>query len=143
MKGQQDSSSFTYEIGGVVSSIGLGVSKLSIGDRVICLHAGRFDSSFHVAETICHKLRDEESYEDLVGSQMPSCAALHALRDNGRLTNGEVRILYLARYWRYLTVDRGSSSTEWGIALDSQRQGLHSLATQRSFSEYMDPMMKC
>ena len=93
MKGQQDSSSFSYEIGAVVASIGPGVSQLSTGDRVICLHAGRFDSSFHVAQTVCHKLRDEERYEDLVGSQMPSCAALHALRDNGRLASGEVRPL--------------------------------------------------
>jgi NADPH:quinone reductase-like Zn-dependent oxidoreductase len=48
MKGQQDSSSYTYEIGGVVLSTGSGVSRLSIGDPVICLNAGRFDSSFHV-----------------------------------------------------------------------------------------------
>jgi hypothetical protein len=142
MKGQQDCSSYSYEIGGVVSSTGSGVSTLSIGDRVICLHAGRFDSSFHVPQTMCHKLRDEENYEDVVGFQMSSCAALHALRDTGRLAHGEVRDLYLTLYRRDLTPGRGCSSTEQEIALDMQRQELHSSVTQRSFSKSLSPMIK-
>ena len=114
MKGQQDSPSFSYEIGGVVSSVGAGVSELSVGDRVICLHAGRFDSSFHVPENMCHKLRYEEDFEAVVGSQMAACIALHALRDNGRLSHEEVRVLSLIEYLRYLKDCRGFSSTPQG-----------------------------
>lgn len=117
MKGQQDSSSFSYEVGGIVSSIGPGVRELSVGDRVICLHAGRFDSSFHVSETMCHKLKNDEDFEAVVGSQMPTCIAIHALRDNGRLGREEVRVLSLSEYWRYLSDCRGSSSTLQGVCV--------------------------
>ena len=115
MKGQQDHSSFSYEIGGIVSSIGPGISELSVGDRVVCFHAGRFDSSFHVPETLCHKLRFEEGFEAVVGSQMPVCVALHVLRDYGRPSREEVRLLSMIEYWRYLRDCRGSSSTSQGV----------------------------
>ena len=120
MKGQQDSPSFSYEMGGVVSSVGPGVRELSVGDRVICLHAGRFYSAFHVAETMCHKLNFEEDFEAVVGSQMPLCIALHALRDNGRLGREEVIVPFLIEYWRYLRECRGSSSTSQGVRLELQ-----------------------
>lgn len=89
MKGHVDSSFFSQECGAVVTQVGSEVTRLKIGDRVICQHPGRFATAFFVTEDMCQPIHDDEDFEEMVGLQAPFCTAFLTLQVMGRLGRGE------------------------------------------------------
>lgn len=95
LKGLRDSPFFSHECVGYVSRVGAAVTKLQQGDIVITLSPGKLDTSFVVPEEFCHRLYSNQETADLIGFMTPSCIALLALRDYGRIRTGDVSSLGL------------------------------------------------
>lgn len=74
----------------IVSEIGSQVSDLRVGDRVVCLHAGKFDISIIVDREDCHALRPHEKADEVCGTIIPLCTALYALDQLGHHRPGDV-----------------------------------------------------
>ena len=126
MKGHTDSSFFSYECGAVVSQVGAGVTRLKIGDRVICQHPERFATTFAVPEDLCQPIQDDEDFEGMVGLQAPFCTAILTLRVIGHLGRGEASFLSLeAINKNLLIVSRVFSSMPLVTRLDLPPFKLH------------------
>ncbi|KAK7920443.1 hypothetical protein PG985_008465 [Apiospora marii] len=61
VRGNDYPTTFSYEVGGVVSAVGPDVPELKVGDRVVGLHAGHFDSYQEVRAAMLQKL--DRAYE--------------------------------------------------------------------------------
>ncbi|KAI9727214.1 MAG: Type I Iterative PKS [Cirrosporium novae-zelandiae] len=94
LKGQHDAESFSHEAVATVVTIGPDVTKVKVGDRVICLTSGKFDSSFVASEYACELLREDEDTTKIVGLLVPFCTALYALQDLGRASQGETVLIH-------------------------------------------------
>ena len=94
LKGAQDAEYFHSICVGTVQRVGMNVTRLKEGDRVICFTPGRFESSFIANETTCEGLRPEEDAERLTLSLLPYCEALHALKNLGGATSGQTVLVH-------------------------------------------------
>jgi NADPH:quinone reductase-like Zn-dependent oxidoreductase/2-polyprenyl-3-methyl-5-hydroxy-6-metoxy-1,4-benzoquinol methylase len=85
-----------YECSGEVITVGSGVTKHRIGDRVIASSSGSFTTSHYVSEQLCAKLPDAMSFED--GATLPAvyCTAIYCLLDTGRLKKGMSVLIHSA-----------------------------------------------
>ena len=70
---------FSHEIGGIVSSIGPGVTSLKPGDRVIGFNLDRFSSHQQVPANLLLKLEDKYDMSTVVGLLVPYANALYGL----------------------------------------------------------------
>ncbi|KAH8807730.1 fatty acid synthase [Xylogone sp. PMI_703] len=90
LKGQQESEHFSYESVARILAVGSQVTDFQEHDRVLVFKPGKFDSSFVVNQRMCQKLLLDEKVEELVGVLLPTCSAIHALRNMTRVRKGDV-----------------------------------------------------
>lgn len=80
-----------YELAGVVSETGEGVSRLSVGDKVVAttMTGGGFAERVAASEQIVFPLPDGLSFEQGAGFPITYCTSYHALKDVARIRPGE------------------------------------------------------
>jgi len=89
LRGQSYSRFLSNEVYGVVS-VGSTGGKFSIGDHVICLKGGNFDSEVVAHSDLCLAFADESQAKQMLGFATPFSTAIYGLIDLGRLRRGEV-----------------------------------------------------
>ncbi len=83
-----------FEVAGVVSAVGEGVTGLAVGDRVAATPwYGAYAEEVVVDAAVCEPLPDTLPFEDAAVLPIAFGTALHALRDRGRLTAGETLLV--------------------------------------------------
>ena len=90
LRGQSYSRFLSNEVYGVVSRTGSTGGKFSIGDHVICLKGGNFDSEVVAHSDLCLAFADESQAKQMLGFATPFSTAIYGLIDLGRLRRGEV-----------------------------------------------------
>lgn len=75
LKVQLDSSTFSHECVGKVTGIGSKVTRVKLGQQVLCLAAGKFSSTFITTEDLCIPLRPDKNVEEVLGLILPYCTA--------------------------------------------------------------------
>ncbi|TVY85299.1 Reducing polyketide synthase DEP5 [Lachnellula suecica] len=70
---------FSHEIGGVVTKVGPNVQSLKMGDRVVGFNIDTFASFQEVPAAMLHKLQEKEDMSKAVGALMAYAAAFHGL----------------------------------------------------------------
>ncbi|KAL2831374.1 KR domain-containing protein [Aspergillus cavernicola] len=70
---------FSHEIGGVVTKVGAGITDVEVGDRVAGLHIDRFSSYQEVPVSLIQKLGDESDLATAVSLLVPYANAVYAL----------------------------------------------------------------
>lgn len=80
---------FSHEIGGVVTSCGEGVTTLKPGDTVVGFNVDRFSSYQQVPAHMVHKIANDKNMETSVSLLMPYAAALYGLDTLARLAPKE------------------------------------------------------
>ncbi len=79
-----------YEASGVVSAVGDGVSRLSVGDKVILTPmGGAFAETIVVHESQAFPMPDSLSFEQAAGFPITYCTSYHALKQSAALKPGE------------------------------------------------------
>lgn len=73
-----------------VAELGSETSSLRVGDLVLCLQAGKFDSSMIANVESCHLLTSADKADELCGAFVPFCTALLAVNQVGKVRAGEV-----------------------------------------------------
>ncbi|KAK8062454.1 hypothetical protein PG997_014551 [Apiospora hydei] len=87
--GSDYATTFSHEIGGVVKRVGTGVSSLQVGDRVVGISAGCFDSFQQIPATLVHKLEGQDNMKMTVSTLISYCAALYGLETLASVKEGE------------------------------------------------------
>ncbi|KAK8029899.1 polyketide synthase [Apiospora rasikravindrae] len=87
--GSDYATTFSHEIGGVVKRVGTGVSNLEVGDRVVGISAGYFNSFQQIPATLVHKLEGQDDMKTTVSTLMSYCAALYGLETLASVKEGE------------------------------------------------------
>lgn len=80
-----------FEGSGIVRAVGPGVSRFSVGDRVMYLGSGCFKTIHTMKAALCVKMDDSMTFEQ--GAALPCvyATALMALVDKADLQRGQVR----------------------------------------------------
>jgi NADPH2:quinone reductase len=82
------------EAAGVVSAVGDGVTRFSIGDKVIVmLRGGAFAEKCAVDENLVFPLPDQLSFEQGAGFSITYCTSYHALKQSANLQPGETLLV--------------------------------------------------
>jgi NADPH:quinone reductase len=82
------------EIAGIVEAVGEGVTRLTVGDRVIGqLVWGGMAEKVAVAETHCLRMPDAMSYEDGAAFIITYGTAYHALKQRAKLAQGDTLLV--------------------------------------------------
>ncbi|GLA55100.1 type I Iterative Polyketide synthase (PKS) [Aspergillus niger] len=110
--GADYATTFSQEIGGVVTRVGPGVSGFALGDRVVGFQAAHFDSYQQVPAMMLHRLKAEEDMTSTVSGLSAYAAALYGLQTLAGVRNGE----------NVLVLNRTGSAGVAAIKL-AQRQG--------------------
>ena len=84
------------EASGVISEVGPGVSKFSVGDRVMYMSSGCFTSSLIVPQTLVVKMDDSISFEEGAGLPCVYATATMALADKANLRPGQTILIHSA-----------------------------------------------
>jgi NADPH:quinone reductase-like Zn-dependent oxidoreductase len=81
---------------GIVTRVGAGVSRLSVGDRVAVLHRGAMRTTLRVDGSIPQKLPEDISMQD--GATLPTIyvMAYHILVEVARLQKGDSVLIHRA-----------------------------------------------
>jgi NADPH2:quinone reductase len=83
-----------YEVAGLVASIGEGVTRFKVGDRIIGFgKSGGMAEQMLVEADRCTLLPDGMSFEEGASLIMTYGTSLHALKDRGRLKAGETLLV--------------------------------------------------
>lgn len=82
------------EVAGVIESIGEGVTGWAVGDRVVAVtgHGGMVEK-LAVPAAELHRLPPNRSFEDGAALLLTYATAIHALRDRGRLGEGDTLLV--------------------------------------------------
>lgn len=81
------------ECSGVVSEIGPATKGLRVGDRVMAVLSGAFQTRFDISEKMCAEIPDQMPYEDAATLPVVYCTVLYAFTDAVRLQKGMVSTL--------------------------------------------------
>ncbi len=82
------------EVAGIVSAVGDGVHRFTVGDRVVGTpYVGCYAEEVVVAEHACEPIPDELSFEDAAVLPLAFGTALHALRDRASLNQGDTLLV--------------------------------------------------
>ncbi|CAN8101888.1 unnamed protein product [Discula destructiva] len=79
----------SFEIGGVITRVGPGVSSFKTGDKVVGFHAGHFESYQQVPATMIHKIKEQEDISKTVTALAAYAAAIHGLERLARVRSGD------------------------------------------------------
>lgn len=83
-----------FEAAGEIAALGDGVARLDVGQRVVGTPwYGAYAEQVVVAEAACEPIPDELSFEAAAVLPIAFGTALHALRDRGRLREGETLLV--------------------------------------------------
>ncbi|KAI0452683.1 polyketide synthase dehydratase-domain-containing protein [Xylaria acuta] len=85
---------FSHEVGGIITEVGSGVTCFNIGDRVVAFHADKFSSHQHVPATMIQKLESMEDMATIVGASMAYTAAIYELETLARVREGEKVVIF-------------------------------------------------
>ncbi|KOS17128.1 Lovastatin nonaketide synthase [Escovopsis weberi] len=85
-----------FEGSGVVRKVGPGVTRLSVGDRVMFLGCGAFRTSWTMNASLCVKLNDSMTFEQGAALPCVSATALMALVDKANLQAGQSVLIHAA-----------------------------------------------
>ena len=88
LRGQHYSPYYSHEFFGVVTRAG---NKLSVGDHVIGIQPGKFESEIVVKEDLCVK-----ATRNCLGSILPLSMAVHALENLARMRSGDRIVIDVA-----------------------------------------------
>lgn len=80
-----------FEGSGVIRATGPGVSRFSVGDRVMHLGTGCFNTTHVVKVALCVRMDDSMTFEDAAAVPLVYATALMALVDKANLHQGQVR----------------------------------------------------
>jgi NADPH2:quinone reductase len=103
------------ELAGVVSETGLGVTQLSVGDRVFANPmGGGFAERISINENLAFPLPDIMSFEQGAGFPITYCTSYHALKDVAKIQPGESLLVLGA------AGGVGTTAVELGKAMDAR-----------------------
>lgn len=94
LKGVQVAEYFSNICVATVSKAAPDALKFKVGDQVLCVSAGRFDSSFITNEGACELLLPNENAGGVASSLLPYCTALYALERLGSAEQGQTILLH-------------------------------------------------
>ncbi|KAI1381386.1 putative polyketide synthase [Hypoxylon crocopeplum] len=80
---------FSHEIGGVVTKVGSGVQSLKVGDRVVGLNSDKFASYQQVPASLLQKLAPSDDMTKAVSTLVAYAGALHGLQTLAQVKAGE------------------------------------------------------
>ncbi|KAI2617417.1 putative polyketide synthase [Hypoxylon sp. NC1633] len=80
---------FSHEIGGVVTKVGAGVESLKVGDRVVGFNSEKFSTYQQVPAPLLHKLETGDDMTTAVSTLTAYAAALHGLQTLAHVKVGE------------------------------------------------------
>ena len=82
------------EAAGVVSAVGDGVTRFSVGDRVIMiLRGGAFAEKCVIDEHLAFPIPEQLSFEQGAGFSITYCTSYHALKQSANLKEGETLLV--------------------------------------------------
>jgi acyl transferase domain-containing protein/NADPH:quinone reductase-like Zn-dependent oxidoreductase len=81
---------FSHEIGGVVTRVPAGLESFKVGDRVVGFSVGRFDTHQQVPASLLHKIGQDENMDNTVSTLTAAAAALHGLETLASVKAGDV-----------------------------------------------------
>ncbi|KAH9986166.1 KR domain-containing protein [Xylariaceae sp. FL0662B] len=85
-----------FEGSGIVRAIGPGVSRFSVGDRVMYLGSSCFTTFHTMKEALCVKMENSMSFEQAAAMPCVYATALMALVDKGNLQKGQSILIHAA-----------------------------------------------
>ncbi|KAL7940024.1 polyketide synthase [Trichoderma barbatum] len=90
----------TREVGlegcGIVSEVGPGVSKVTVGDRVIYMSSGCFTTEITLSQVLCVRIDDALTFEQGAGLPCVYATAAMALDDKAHLQKGQSLLIHSA-----------------------------------------------
>ena len=84
----------TLEFSGVVEKVGLGVTDIKSGDRVVVMAPGHFKTTEIVPRWACKKLQDDEDIRTTCTLPLVYSTAIYALQQRARLQKGESVLIH-------------------------------------------------
>lgn len=84
----------TLEFSGVVEKVGLGVTDIKSGDRVVVMAPGHFKTTEIVPRWACKKLQDDEDFATTCTLPLVYSTAIYALQQRARLQKGESVLIH-------------------------------------------------
>src|SRR5690348_14504844 len=83
----------TKEFSGIVKAIGKGCHLLRVGDRVYSYALGPHRSAYRVAESFCHRIPDNRSFEDASIWSLTFATAYQSLAKIANLRGGKTILI--------------------------------------------------
>lgn len=87
---ENDLSEMGFEGSGIVRAVGPGVSRFSVGDRVLYLGMGCFQTSQIMNEALCVRLDDSMTFKEGAALPLVYATAYYALVEKANLQHGQV-----------------------------------------------------
>ncbi|PSN59528.1 PKSKA1 [Corynespora cassiicola Philippines] len=91
-----DESQLGFEAAGVVKKVSSSVSSYTPGDRVVVWSKGCFANRIHTLPARMHRIPDSLSFEDAATLPVVYVTSLHALFDQGNLSEGKTVLIHSA-----------------------------------------------
>ncbi|TVY83962.1 Reducing polyketide synthase DEP5 [Lachnellula suecica] len=89
--------SCTLDCSGVVTKVASnGIQRLSVGDRVVVMAPGHFETNERFPEWACQKLQDDEDFNTAATLPLTFATALYALRHRANIQEGESVLIHSA-----------------------------------------------
>ncbi|KAL5382066.1 hypothetical protein DPSP01_006743 [Paraphaeosphaeria sporulosa] len=91
-----DDTALGHEAAGVVTKVAQGVSRLSVGDRVVVFDKGCFANRIHTSPARVHRIPDSMDFEKAATIPTAFITAIHSLLDHASLSAGKSVLIHSA-----------------------------------------------
>ncbi|KAI1073750.1 hypothetical protein F5B20DRAFT_586947 [Whalleya microplaca] len=105
-----DTSMLGSEAAGIITRVGNGVEKFSLGQRVALMFPGSFANRIQVPWQVAHAIPDSLSFEEAATLPVAYLTALHGLFDLGNLQRGQRVLVHSATGGIFATVGTDEKS---------------------------------